>query len=82
MQNGQITYTNSQVVSIEEYEALKEAYSGLQAEYLYLKQKLAQLKRMIFGSKSERYIANYPGQLSLGLDVEEAELPERDRILM
>jgi len=43
MQNGQVTYTNSQVVSIEEYEALKEAYSGLQAEYLYLKQELAQL---------------------------------------
>jgi len=78
MQNGQVTYTNSQVVSIEEYEALKEAYSGLQAEYLYLKQELAQLKRMIFGSKSERHIGNDPSQLILGLDTEAVTPPEKE----
>ena len=45
---------------------------------MYLKQELAQLKRMIFGSKSERHIGSDPGQLSLGLDTETIEQPEKE----
>lgn len=48
------------------------------AELLYLKQELAQLKRMIFGSKSERFIADNPGQLTLELDVEMKEQQEQE----
>ncbi len=48
------------------------------AELLYLKQELAQLKRMIFGAKSERFIPDDPGQLSLGLDVEQKENEEQE----
>jgi len=48
------------------------------AELLYLKQELAQLKRMIFGSKSERFIADNPGQLTLDLDVEQKFQQEQE----
>ncbi|MCJ7447983.1 MAG: IS66 family transposase [Bacteroidales bacterium] len=50
----------------------------LEAENMYLKQELAQLKRMIFGSKSERHIGGDPGQLSLGLDTETIGQPARE----
>ncbi len=39
---------------------------------------MAQLKRMIFGSKSERFIPDDPGQLTLGLDVEQKENEEQE----
>ena len=43
----------------------------LLSENKLLKWELAQLKRMIFGSKSERFIpAAIPGQMSLGMDIE------------
>ena len=51
---------------------------NMRAEILYLKQELAQLKRMIFGSKSERHIGGDPSQLNLGLDVETVEQPEKE----
>ncbi len=60
MQNGQEISSETQVVSLAQYQELL-------AENMYLKQELAQLKRMIFGSKSERYVASDPGQLSLDL---------------
>ena len=85
MQNGQETYQVNGLISEEAYQLLQkknielsESVSSLTAELLYYKQELAQLKRMIFGSKSERHIGNGPSQLSLGLDVEEAKLPERE----
>ncbi len=42
----------------------------------YLKQELAQFKRMLFGAKSERFIPTDPGQLSFGFDVEQQEEQE------
>jgi transposase len=49
----------------------KEAENGqLKADILYLRYELDKLKRMIFGSKSERFIGtNNSGQLLLGLDI-------------
>ena len=49
-------------VKKEKYDELKEAYDGLKYE-------LDQLKRLIFGSKSERYnSSDLPGQLTLDFD--------------
>jgi len=78
MQNGQEISVKKQVVSLEQYQVLQKAHSELQAEYLFLKQELAQLKRMIFGSKSERFVQQDSGQLSLGLDIQEQEPPEAE----
>jgi transposase len=78
MQNAQDTYQKNQVVSIEEYQKLKQVNSELEAELLYHKQELAQLKRMIYGSKSERYVAEDTGQLSFEMDVAQQEAPKQE----
>lgn len=49
----------------------KEQYDKLLSEYEYIKQQLAELKRMIFGSKSERFVPSDDTQLSLFDDIEE-----------
>ncbi len=73
MQNGQQAHINGNTVSLEKHLQLEKEHKELQAEYLYLKQELAQLKRMIFGSKSERYVSTDTGQLSLDLDLRDQE---------
>ena len=49
---------------------------------LYLKHELAQLKRMIFGSKSERFIPINDGQLNLdlGIEIQEPPAPETETL--
>lgn len=80
MQNGLGTYSKEGVFfTHQEFEKIQQilnSYKEREAELLYLKQELAQLKRMIFGSKSERFTGNDPSQLSLGLDIEQTEAPE------
>lgn len=85
MQNGQITNNVNQANSTEAYQLLQkenielsEKVSSLTAELLYYKQELARLKRMIFGSRSERHIGSDPLQLNLGLEVETIDQPERE----
>ncbi|MCC7575977.1 MAG: IS66 family transposase [Methanomethylovorans sp.] len=85
MQNGQAAYQVNRPISEEEYlflqkenTELSEKVANLTAELLYYKQELAQLKRMIFGSKSERHIGSDPSQLNLGLDIETVEQPETE----
>lgn len=79
MQNGQVTYTeNGVLLTVEFYNQILTREKEQEAEIMYLKQELAQLKRMIFGSKSERHIGNDPSQLNLGLDAETVEQPERE----
>jgi transposase len=79
MQNGQVTYTDKGVLlPLELFNKFLTQASEQEAEILYLKQELAQLKRMIFGSKSERHIGGDPSQLSLGLDVEAVTSPEKE----
>jgi transposase len=50
----------------------KEAYESLQIKYEALVHDVAQLKKMVFGSKSERFIptddSNVNLQISLGLN--------------
>src|SRR5665213_3341396 len=52
----------------------KEAYESLQIKYEALMHELAQLKKMVFGTKSERFIPTDDSkvnlQLSLGLNAE------------
>ena len=79
MQNGQQTYTNIDgAVTPEMYNRVLAQNREQEVEIMYLKQELAQLKRMIFGSKSERHIGGDPSQLSLGLGVEAVALPEKE----
>ena len=55
------------------YEQQFEANNQLQIEFIQLKQQLEQLKKMIFGSRQERFVAAdvNPAQLSLGIQAEE-----------
>jgi len=86
MQNGQSIHSEKGVFfTHEQYNILiardceREAENAdLKAENLYLKQELAQLKRMIFGSKSERFIPGDPGQLSLNLGIGQQEAPQTE----
>jgi hypothetical protein len=57
-------------ISIEKYKQRRRDFIS--------KQELAQLKRMIFGSKSEKHLGNDPSQLSLGLAVEAVTPPEKE----
>ena len=81
MQNGQENHNEKGVfLSHEDYHrfvALETVNREQNIEITYLKQELAQLKRMIFGAKSERFIPDDPGQLSLGLDIEQREDTEQ-----
>lgn len=66
---------NTITISIEEYNLLKstneqllEKNSRMEAELFHLKHQLKQLQRMVFGAKSERFVAQaIPDQVSLGL---------------
>jgi len=80
MQKGQnIDGEKGVFLTHEEYNrfvALENVNQEQNIEIASLKQELAQLKKAIFGSKSERFVQEDPGQLSLGLDVEKQETPE------
>jgi transposase len=79
MQKGQETYTGeSNLVTRKMYDDQVALNRELAADNLFLKQELAQLKRMIFGSKSERHLGGDPSQLNLGLGVEAVAPPEKE----
>ncbi len=79
MQNGQVTYTgNGVLLTIELYNQILTKEREQETEIMYLRHELFQLKRMIFGSKSERHIGSDPSQLNLGLDVETVKQSERE----
>jgi len=78
MQNGPgIRNENGVFLTHQEYDNLMARDQEREARILYLEQELAQLKRMIFGAKSERFIPDDPGQLSLGLDIEQRKDTEQ-----
>lgn len=53
----------------------KEKYEALYLEHVNLRHELDQLKRLVFGSRHERFIPNTPEeQLSLGLNAEQKEV--------
>lgn len=62
----------------EGIELLKN-YTELETKYAFLLQEMAQLKRMIYGSKSERFVpSEIPGQLSLDIAADEITALEKD----
>ena len=64
-----IVLSRSEYVSLQlVIKKLEVENSELQSKVLYLQQELEKLKRMIFGSKSERFIATDSSQLSLELE--------------
>ena len=73
--------TETVTISKADYELFlnqqKEALN-LQTEINLLKHQLAELKRMLFGVKSERFVPTASDQLSLGLDINGAETPVED----
>jgi len=73
---------NGVFLTHEEYDTLITQNRNQQAEIIYLKQEFAQLKRMIFWSKSERFVPADPVQFQLDLDVkqEPAQEPESESI--
>jgi hypothetical protein len=65
-------------ITIETYNLLLKQNSELRVENPYLRQELARLKLMIFGSKSERHIGSDSSRLNLGFDEETVEQSERN----
>jgi len=59
-----------------EYEALQAQLNRYRMEQVLLQQELANLKRMLFGSKSERHIGEDPSQLALNLGFEQTPSTE------
>jgi len=81
MKNATIHTTKEQTVSKEQYGELHLQYEKLLSENEYLKQQLQELKRMIFGSKSERFVPTDDNQLSLfDFGDEELQTPETQEI--
>ncbi len=59
------------------YEELLQAYHCLESELLFVKTELANLRRLVFGQKSERFVsATADAQLELNLGVEPLALVE------
>ena len=57
--------SNAAIEPIQEEVISRQAFEKLQQENDYLKQQLAELKRLVFGSRSERLVATNPQQLAL-----------------
>ena len=67
-------------IPLKEYEKLVSDFKNSIKENDYIKQQLAELKRMIFGRKSEK-MSPIPGQPTLfDLDYQEEAIPETKEI--
>lgn len=66
-ENFQLLIKQNQKLSTE-LDCLEKLFSDLQAKYQLTKYDLDYLKRQLYGRKSERFIAQDPGQLTLELE--------------
>ena len=74
MQNGQTKYQENDIGQlVVKNQILTEENISLRTEVEYYKQELDKLKRLLFGSRSERYVPLSDGQMELGLDIEKNE---------
>lgn len=76
------SHENALFLLRKENEELAQINSEQQQKIAYLQQELAQLKRLVFGSKRERFIPSDTGQLTLGMErVEAPETPpEKEQV--
>ncbi|WP_233194618.1 IS66 family transposase [Aquimarina sp. I32.4] len=72
--------SDQQYLLQEAYDTLVKEHQKLQFDYQYLQQQLSELKRMIFGSKSERFISSETGQLDLFVEQLEVSTTEPESI--
>ena len=74
MQIGQSKYQENDIEQLVlENRTQAEEITALRTELEYYKHELDKLKRMIYGSKSERYVPANDGQLALSLEAETVE---------
>ena len=73
-----MTHEETITISKAEYEGLLSLKSTLESEVEYLKHQLSELRRMIFGSKRERFIPSDPGQGVL-FDLEQIETKQGEQ---
>ena len=69
---NEVTFLNNNLsVLTDKYISSEKALSAYQTRSLQFEAELAELKRLVFGSRSERFVPSViPGQLSLSLDAE------------
>jgi len=83
MQNQPVSVSESTIFQLrQENEKLAQINTEQEQKITYLEHELAQLKRMVFGSRRERFVPSDSGQLALGLEgVETKETPlEKEQI--
>lgn len=69
MLNQPVSVNENTILQLrQENEKLVQINAGQEQKITYLEHELAQLKRMVFGSKRERFIPADSGQLALGLE--------------
>ncbi|MCK5370192.1 MAG: transposase, partial [Cyclobacteriaceae bacterium] len=66
-ENFQLLIKENQKLSAE-LDCLEKVFSDLQAKYQLTRDDLDYLKRQLYGRKSERFLPQDPGQLSLELE--------------
>jgi len=74
------------ILTIEEYQKQKDDYDKLLSDYIFAKEELEQLKRLIFGKKNERFVSKKSDEKLLDLFAEEQietqpkEEPEKETV--
>ena len=75
--NDKVNITEKSPLTRENFSLLIEQNNKLQTELVYLRHELDQIKRMIYGSKSERFVKTDNGQLPINFeDLPKEEEPE------
>ena len=75
--NDKVNITEKSPLTRENFSLLIEQNNKLQNENIYLRHELDQIKRMIYGSKSERFVKTDNGQLPINFqDLPDEQEPE------
>ncbi|TRX46437.1 IS66 family transposase [Fulvivirga sp. M361] len=77
MSKPPVPLTEEAYISLQQaHQKQAETITELQQQNTFLEQELAQLKRMLFGAKRERFVPADPGHLPLALDEVKPVVPE------
>ncbi len=77
--NGMKSSLEARTLDTETVTISKVEYQQLLNQTVFLKHQLAELKRMLFGVKSERFVPESSDQLRLGLDIATEEIPKKQQ---